>query len=98
MDNLQKPVMTRKQERARYRNARYLAIRDIASVLSDMERLGATEMGHLTFRESVKFHKATDLLRALVDKMRERDWQLAPESCPDSLIDAIDEIRKESRE
>jgi hypothetical protein len=63
-------IMTRKEERARYRNARYLALRDIVSVLSDMERLGSTEMGHLTLRESAKFHKATDLLRALVDKMR----------------------------
>jgi hypothetical protein len=64
-------IMTRKEERERYRNARYLAIRDIASVLADMERLGKTEMGHLSFRESQRFHKATNLLRALVDKMME---------------------------
>jgi hypothetical protein len=60
--------MTKREERARHHNARYMIIRDIASILANMERLGSTEMGNLKFQEAMKFHKATDLLRALVDK------------------------------
>jgi hypothetical protein len=65
-----KRVMTRREERALHRNARYMTIRDIASILAEMEKLGSTDMGHLTYREAMKFHKATDLLRALVGRWK----------------------------
>ena len=67
-EQLIKKAMTRREERARVRNARYMTIREIASILVEMEHLGSTEMGNLKYRESLKFHKATDLLRSLVDK------------------------------
>jgi hypothetical protein len=63
-----KRATTRREERARLRNARYVTLREIASILVEMEHLGSTEMGNLKYREALKFHKATDLLRALVDK------------------------------
>jgi hypothetical protein len=62
--------MTRREERARFRNARYMTMREIASILVEMENLGSTEMGNLKYREALKFHKATDLLRALVGRWK----------------------------